>query len=388
MSPETLFNLIDPIVSHNIPVGYAVDLNTLDGETEASDGYLEVIKRMSSNLPGLFELLPDTAGLNDPIAYFLARRAFDIYARFQKKFSPAPNALPVSLFSPGAGSEDEGVAGVRSSGFRSVYSPNKDAGTTKVGYKLNGVLNISGGIAADATVSADVLQASLDRAVEKDEFIFVHLSLKGLNDLTPDRAFRQGSELAVALAQRKALGQIVPSLPRDFHLRMAGENYNRAICLCIDTTLAGQDVSESYLEFVSSLDKLSISVTNILPGRGRLLFSGKGQPDSAPGPNESCQLLDDLLFAFGGDGVDGGEVRPKCAALTSDGDRGFQEAFKVGLSTLLDLSETAGRASGLDESGILRIPAAVTLPSALADESPDIAGKLPGMGCFTPPMRT
>ena len=28
VDPETLFNFIDPIVSHNIPIGYAVDLNT------------------------------------------------------------------------------------------------------------------------------------------------------------------------------------------------------------------------------------------------------------------------------------------------------------------------------------------------------------------------
>jgi hypothetical protein len=379
VNPETLFNLIDPIVSHNIPIGYAVDVSTPDGQAEASDGYFEVINRMSSNLPGLFELMPDTAGLDDPIAYFLARKAFDIYGRFQKKFTPAANAQPVSLFSPGAGFEDEGLAGVRSSGFRSVYSPGTDAGATKVGYEPNGVLNISGGITADATVSAEVFQASLDRAVEKDDFVFVHLSLENLTGLSPDRAFRQGSELAVAMAQRKALGQIVPSLPRDFHLRMAGENYDRAICLCIDSTVAGQDISESYLDFVSALDKLSISVTNILPGQGPLFSGETGQPDAAPSPNESCRLLDALPLAIGGDGVQGGEVRPKCAALTSAGDKGFQEAFKIGLSTLLDLSQTAGRASGLDESGILRIPAAVTVPGGAGDRPLDIAGKLPGM---------
>ncbi len=379
VDPETLFNFIDPIVSHNIPVGYAVDLNTAEGEAEASNGYFEVIEELSSNLPGLFELLPDTANLNDPIAYFLARKAYDIHGRFQERFNPAPNAQPVSLYSQGVGSGDDGVAGIRSSGFRSVYSPGKGTGATKVSYQPNGVLSISGGIIVDANVSTDVFQASLDHAVEKDDFVFVNFSLEGLYGLSPDRAFRQGSELAVALAQRKALGQIVPSLPRDFHLRMAGENYDRAICLCVDMTVAGQDISGSYKEFVSALDALSISVTRILPGQGLLLSGGADQPDAASPLNESCWVLDALPFAPGGDPLEGGEVRPKCAALTSAVDNGFQEAFKIGLSTLLDLSQIAGRPSGLDESGILRIPAAVTLPGTSADGSPGIAGKLPGM---------
>lgn len=380
VNPETLFNLIDPIVSHNIPIGYAVDPKMPDGGAEASGAYIEVVKRLSSNLPGLFELLPDAAGLHDPIAYFLARKAFDVYGRFQATFSPAPNAQPVSLFSPGGGAEDQGVAGVRSSGFRSVYSPGKDLGATNVRYDPNGVLSVSGGIAADATVSADVFQASLDQSVEKDDFIFVNLSLKGLAGLSPDRAFRQGSELAVALARRKALGQIVPSLPRDFHLRLAGENYGRAMSVCVDMTVAGQDISASYQEFVSALETLSISVTPILPGQqGPLSFAGTDQPDAASGPNEPCRVLDALPFASGGEPLEGGEVRPGCAALTSAGEQDFQEAFKIGLSTLLDLSRTAGRASGLDESGILRIPAAVTIPYGSGDGSLDIAGKLPGM---------
>ena len=376
---ETLFNFIDPIVSHNIPIGYAVDLNTPLGEGEASDGYFEVIKKLSLNLPGLFELMPDTAGLNDRIAYFLARKAYDINGRFQERFNPAPNAQPVSLYSQGVGSGDDGVAGIRSSGFRSVYSPGKGTGATKVSYQPNGVLSISGGIIVDANVSTDVFQASLDHAVEKDDFVFVNFSLEGLYGLSPDRAFRQGSELAVALAQRKALGQIVPSLPRDFHLRMAGENYDRAICLCVDVTVAGQDISESYQEFVSALDALSISVTRILPGQGLLLSGGADQPDAASPLNETCRVLDALPFAPGGDPLEGGEVRPKCAALTSAVDNGFQEAFKIGLSTLLDLSQIAGRPSGLDESGILRIPAAVIVPGGAGDRPLNITGKLPGM---------
>ena len=376
---EALFNLIDPIVSHNIPIGFAVDppVSPDDGPG-AADEYVEVIASLSSNLPGLFELMPDIAGLDDSIAYFQARKAFDVYGRFQAAFDPASGLEPVSLFSLGRPAQVSGIEGVRSSGFRSVFLPGNESGATVVRVELNGVLTISGGIVADAAVPADDIRKILDLAIQRDDFILVNLSLAGLKDLGPDEAFQQGLDLAVTIARRKALGQIVPTLPRDFHLRLMGPDYSRAITVCIDTSKAGNDISEAYAEFVAALGKLSINVTQIISGQVVKFTGGSDSADAAQNPIESCRVLDAAPF-MSGDQLENGVERPKCAALTTASDKDFQKAFSIGLSTLLDVSQNAGQARGLDDSGILRIPAAIRIPAGSDGASVDIAGRLPGL---------
>lgn len=380
VNSETLFNLIDPIVSHNIPIGFAVDPPASPSdEAGPEEDYIEVVRGLSSNLPGLFELMPDIASLDDSIAYFQARKAFDVYGRFQAAFDPASGLEPVSLFSLGRPTQGSGIAGVRSSGFRSVFSPGNESGATVVQVEPNGVLTISGGIVADATAPADDFRKILDSAIQRDDFVLVNLSLAGLNDLGADDAFQQGSDLAVTIARRKALGQIVPNLPRDFHLRLTGPDYNRAISVCIDTSEAGDDISAAYAEFVAALGKLSINVTEIVSAQGVRFSSGSDGADAPSNPIESCRVLDATPFMSGRDKLEGGVKRPKCAVLTSASDKDFQEAFSIGLSTLLDASRNAGQARGLDDSGILRIPATVRIPSGPDDASIDIAGRLPGM---------
>lgn len=376
---EVLFKLIDPIVSHNIPIGFAVDppVPTDDG-SGAADEYVDVIRRLSSDLPGLFELMPDIASLDESIAYFQARKAFDVYGRFQAAFDLASGQEPVSLFSLGRPAQAYGVAGVRSSGFRSVFSPGSENGVTIVQAEFNGVLTISGGIVADATVPADDLRKVLDLAIQRDDFILVNLSLAGLKNLGPDEAFQQGSDLAVTIARRKALGQIVPNLPRDFHLRLMGSDYNRAITVCIDTSKAGDDLAEPYAKFVAALGKFSINVTQIVSGQGARFIGGADGEDAAPNPIETCRALDAAPFMPGG-ALENGAERPKCAAVTAASDTTFRKAFSIGLSTLLDVSRNAGQARGLDDSGVLRIPAAIRIPAGADGASVDIAGRLPGL---------
>ncbi len=377
---DVLFNLIDPIVSHNIPVGFAVETPAPDGSGDGPTvGCVEIMRDLSSNLPGLFELMPDIASLNDEIAYFQARRAFEVYGRFQAAFEPGLGLKPVSLFSPGEFADGIGIAGVRSSGFRSVYAPGKETNVTLVRSEPNGVLTVSGGIVADVTLPVGDFRKLLDRTIADDDFILVNLSLAGLADLTPDQAFQQGSDLAVAVARRKALGQIVPTLPRDFHLRLTGSDYNRAIAVCIDTAKADEDIPASYSEFVAALGGLSIKVTQIVSGQGLLFENGIDKADTGQNSVETCRVLDGGPLISGSEQTAIGFDRPKCAVMADNTEQDLSETFSIGLSTLLDVSQGSGLARGLDESGILRIPAAIKIPASLDGESIDIAGRLPGL---------
>lgn len=392
--PSTLFSLLDPIMSYDIPVSCIIDLTNDSGKMiEPGSDLARFLRRLADDYPGLVELIPRAGDLVGETPYFLMRRSGDAQsllarALFEDDETPIGFSARLAIATDHPAKPVPGLEGVRAAGFQSVLLlPQKKDLPVKFWEVGKGVLQMSGGVLLTSLTKQGEAARGIDRAIEGGYPAIASLSLSELAGHNVQNVFSFGTAIADALLKEIYAGRIRAILPSEFRLHNVRDR-SRHLALRIDVTPGiDDDMARSLKSFLTELTQAGVpfslaGFSTLDTAHKTLAKWGISKDDEieicatsrqAPGGTAGAVAPLAIDFSKNGDSEESVAI-PSCMVVPAGETMDTAKIAEAGVTLITAVSGGLSR-TGLDHNGVLNLPAALSFDASLPARNIEEAGE-------------
>lgn len=323
-----LFSALDPIVSQNVPVGCIVKFTDDSGIPMAQDSALAVLLRsLVANYAGLIEIISYVPDLVTQSPYFRMRSVSETRRLCNLVLGEGADFLSIASEMPTGGISE--VNEVRAAGFRNLLLFPQQPRIAGYWETSGGMLQFYGGNTAEEGDSP--IETALDNHDTAKDALIVYVSLAE-NSTSDEDAFVLGAKIGDRLSIKNAAGDVFSTLPSELHIH-SNTPYGRLIGLgVIDSPDA------STIEFRKALT--SAGVRHSVVGTDCVSANDQDTPFDL-----STQMED---------------TGAACLIASDTTAERVLEFAEAGAEMVVDINPSPHDVSGLDGSGVYRLPVAYT----------------------------